>query len=269
MEVFLFFIYIWCNFLSIDKINSKSSNSERQKTTYDEEFEDFYKIERIKHGNNETYPTINKYSKIYFKGFNPTTGKIFDSSDLRGETFYIYKNPGMFKDRFVICFKTLLYRMSKGERLLITCPSNHAYDQYGYYDIIKPYSDVTFEVEMTEPHFDPFNITFVHKSNNTISPTKNDYVEYEITVWDYNNSVRPHFTKLNAATFDNNHMYECIEETLRYMTVGDIVKIKCENKYGHKGDTIDTILPGMDLFIEIKLIDINEQHKEENLKIDL
>ncbi len=48
-----------------------------RETTYDEELEDFYTIEHLKHGDNKTYHIDNKYTKIYYKGFIPATGEIF------------------------------------------------------------------------------------------------------------------------------------------------------------------------------------------------
>jgi len=243
--------------------NISTNTNINHDTTYNEEFEDYYQIHHINHGNNLTYPILNKYVIIFYKGYEQKYKRVFDSSNN-----FIFRIGSKQENELIICWKNLLYRMSKGERIVITCPSNHAYGGNGYYDIVKPNEDVNFEIEMIEAVYDPFNITFISKSMNTNLPIRNDYLEYEILVWEYIKKDKLLMQKVNTGLFDIGNMFECIEEALRIMTIDDVVKIKCENKYGHLGSNIEEIPANIDLEIQIKLLSINK-HLRNNTKSEL
>ena len=167
---------------------SLSYYPQNRKTTYDEDYEDRFDVEHITPGDRKTYPEYYKFVRIKFKGFIPSTGQVFDSSDRRGGLYeYQYRRRMKTDIKHVICWDETFFRMSKGERIIITCPSDTAYSNHGLINglniLVKPGETVSYEIEMIESQYDPFKITIIRKGVGDIRPKFMDLLRYRYTVW--------------------------------------------------------------------------------------
>ncbi len=145
--------------------------------------------------------------------------------------------------------------------------SNHAYGDYGYYGKVQPSKDVGFDVEMLEPVYDLFNTTWIIRSNKTEKLKRDNFVEYNMEIRDKNYNLL--YKKDLAGRFESNHLYECVEETLRDMSIGDKVRVFCKNKYFHSGSWLDDVPPNIDVIADITLLDINSHLRVDRKKTDL
>ena len=71
-------------------------------------------------------------------------GKKFDSSYDRGEPLPFTLGIG----QVIKCWDTSVARLSLGEKITVTCPSDLAYGSRGAGNVIPPNSDLIFEMEL-------------------------------------------------------------------------------------------------------------------------
>jgi len=223
-----------------------SQYPENRKTTYDEDFEDRYEVDHIKDGDKKTYPEYYKFVRLKFKGFIPSTGQVFDSTDQRGGYYEFQYRRRMRTDiKHVACWDDTIFRMSKGERIIIFCPSDTAYQNQGLIVaskmVVKPGETVGYELELIEAQYDPFNITIIRKGVGNRRPKYMDLLRYKYTVWVGDDKEFPIATvdtgnhHLSGVPFDNNTDSLCKTEALRQMTVGGIAEVNCHYRYNPNG----------------------------------
>ena len=261
-------------------------------TTYDEAFEDLFQVEHIREGDNLTYPTYHKFIRLKYKAFVPDTGSVFDSSSSRpskylhtgGESVYEFQFKKRIKSSIshVSCWKETIPRMSKGERILITCPSAHAFHMQGLINnnkyLVKPGEIVSYDIEMVEANFDPFNIKVI-KNGSGPKPRKMDILMYQYEVWV--DEDREHIItkihikeiRIRGSVFQDGFESICLTEALRDMTVGSIVELYCPEYYrtGSKNFPEFAVPHDADLGYRIELLELIPREKTEehnSAKID-
>ena len=113
------------------------------KTTHDPEFEKQFKVKHDKEGDGKTFPEIGDTVHVHYKG-TLLDGKKFDSSYDRGEPLPFTLGIG----QVIKCWDTSVARLSLGEKITVTCPSDLAYGSRGAGNVIPPNSDLIFEMEL-------------------------------------------------------------------------------------------------------------------------
>jgi len=248
-------------------------------TTYDEQFEDLYDVVHIRKGDGVTYPTYYKFVRLRFKGFIPSTGSIFDSTDLSGGLYEFQFRRKNIKTSFkhVPCWEDTIFRMSKGERIIINCQSAYAFQSQGLlYDekyLVKPGEDVAYELEMVEAAYDPFNIQIIKNGIDNRTPKHNDILTYTYEVWVDKDKdfIITKFNILNSrkfgSVFHRSGDSICILEALRNMSVGAISELYCPWYYRDGGKNFpEFYVPSdADLGYRIELLTITPAEKVDEL----
>ena len=113
------------------------------KTTHDPEFEKQFKVKHDKEGDGKTFPEIGDTVHVHYNG-TLLDGTKFDSSYDRGEPLPFTLGIG----QVIKCWDTSVARLSLGEKITVTCPSDLAYGSRGAGNVIPPNSDLVFEMEL-------------------------------------------------------------------------------------------------------------------------
>ena len=275
---------LFCLFLKLLLIQNSFGYApfpEQRKTTYDEEFEDRFQAEHIKDGDGKTYPEYYKFVRMKFKGFIPATGQVFDSSDTRGGFYeFQYRKRIRTDIKHVICWDETIYRMSKGERIIITCPADSAFQNHGLVFgskvLVKSGETVSYEIELIEAQYDPFNITIIKKGAGIMRPKYMDLIRYKYTVWVGDDKEFPIAVvdsaniHLSGVPFDNLTDSMCKTEALRQMTVGAIAEVNCHYRYNSYGKEFPQqqvpLYP--ELGFRVQLLSIREMNYTLSHKLD-
>lgn len=112
--------------------------------TNDPEFVTLYQSNRIKDGDESTYPKAGDLVKVHYTGTFPDSGKKFDSSLDRNSPFTFTLKQG----QVIQCWDDVVSKMSKGEKIKVICPSRLAYGERGAGGVIPPNADIAFEIEL-------------------------------------------------------------------------------------------------------------------------
>lgn len=115
-----------------------------QMSSFDGEFEKFFKLKHIVRGDNSSFPYRGSKVTVHYTGTFPNTGKKFDSSVDRGEPFTF--NLGM--GEVIRCWDQVVKRMSVGEKIQVVCPWQLAYGEKGIEGTIPEKADLAFEIEL-------------------------------------------------------------------------------------------------------------------------
>ena len=111
--------------------------------TKDTEFQNTYNPVYIANGDGENFPTKGSSVSVHYTG-TFKNGDKFDSSLDRKKPFVF----NLLKGEVIKCWDNVVARMSKGEKIQVTCPSNLAYGSKGAGGIIPPNTDLNFEIEL-------------------------------------------------------------------------------------------------------------------------
>ena len=121
----LFFVVAWTN------------------TANDPELTQKYKIQQFKAGDGVNYPPTGEQVRVHYTG-TLLNGKKFDSSRDRGSPFSFRVGVG----QVIRGWDELVGKMSLGESISATIPSDLAYGARGAGGLIPPNSDLIFEIEL-------------------------------------------------------------------------------------------------------------------------
>ncbi|KAL4446117.1 hypothetical protein ABPG74_021656 [Tetrahymena malaccensis] len=102
-----------------------------------------YKVEVLKSGTYESYPSQGETVTVHYTG-TFLDGKKFDSSKDRNQPFQFQVGRG----RVIKCWDEVVARLTLGDHVIVTCPSETAYGKNGAGSVIPPNSDLKFEIEM-------------------------------------------------------------------------------------------------------------------------
>lgn len=111
--------------------------------TSTEEFKNLYSPVYINDGDKVNYPPPNSNVSVHYTG-TFKDGKKFDSSVDRNSPFSFKIKAG----QVIKCWDDVVSKMSKGEKIRVTCPSHLAYGERGAGGIIPPNTDLNFEIEL-------------------------------------------------------------------------------------------------------------------------
>ena len=117
-----------------------------EKNTSDPEFVSLYQVKHLQSGDDENYPKPGHKVLVHYTGTFPETGKKFDSSRDRNQPFGFILRRG----QVIQCWDEVVSRMSKGEKIIVVCPSRLAYGERGAGGVIPPNTDIAFEIEVLE-----------------------------------------------------------------------------------------------------------------------
>lgn len=166
------FVILCVTILSHYNINTYTYDDNLPRpTTYDESFEDQFQVEHIRDGDGVTFTKEYSYVKVKFKGFIPATGQVFDSTDMRGG-WYVYQRRAKLVTVLKIpyCLAKSFEHMTRGEKIIIICESDHAFGSHGYIDkskiLVKPNETVGYEIEMVDSQWDPYEFQLVKPGKN-------------------------------------------------------------------------------------------------------
>ena len=116
-----------------------------QKTTYETEFENTFKVKHLSEGDKTNYPQAGNTVSVHYTG-TFLDGNQFDSSKSRNQPFSFTLKRG----QVIQCWDEVVSRMSKGEKIYVVCPSKLAYGERGAGGVIPPNTDIAFEIEMLD-----------------------------------------------------------------------------------------------------------------------
>lgn len=102
-----------------------------------------YKIEVVKSGSYTHYPENGDMVTVHYTG-TFLDGKTFDSSKDRNQPFKFNVGRG----RVIKCWDEVVQRLTLGDHVIVTCPSETAYGKNGAGSVIPPNTDLKFEIEM-------------------------------------------------------------------------------------------------------------------------
>ena len=122
-----------------------SSVLAEQLTTYDKAFEEKFTLEHLKDGDKKTYPKERDTVHVHYTG-TLKDGTKFDSSIDRGQPLSFTLGVG----QVIKCWDMVVARLSLGEKVKVVCPSELAYGSRGAGRIIKPNTDLVFEMELMQ-----------------------------------------------------------------------------------------------------------------------
>jgi len=103
-----------------------------------------FKLQVIKNGDNLSFPKKGNTLRVHYEAFMTKTGKKFDSSRDRNETFELVLGSG----QVIEGWEEVLSKMSIGEIVRFTLPPAYAYGKNGLPGLVPPGSELTFEVEL-------------------------------------------------------------------------------------------------------------------------
>ncbi len=112
--------------------------------TFDPEFEQIFKVQHIRQGDNQKFPPRGSKVTVHYTGTFPESGKKFDSSVDRKEPFSFTLGMG----EVIKCWDQVVSKMSVGEKIKVVCPYKMAYGENGIQGTIPPKSDLAFEIEL-------------------------------------------------------------------------------------------------------------------------
>lgn len=133
-KISLILISILLSFISF----TKSLN------TFDPAFEQTFKVQHIREGDNQNFPSRSQKVTVHYTGTFPGSGKKFDSSVDRKEPFSFTLGMG----EVIKCWDEVVSKMSVGEKIKVICPYKMAYGENGIQGVIPPRSDLAFEIEL-------------------------------------------------------------------------------------------------------------------------
>ena len=113
--------------------------------TYESAFETKYQVKHIKDGDKKTFPSKGDEVYVHYKG-TLLDGTKFDSSYDRNEPLPFTLGTG----QVIKCWDECVERLSKGEKIIVTCPSGLAYGKHGAGGVIPPDADLVFEMELID-----------------------------------------------------------------------------------------------------------------------
>ena len=113
--------------------------------TYEPAFEQKYQVKHIKDGDKKTFPSKGDEVYVHYKG-TLLDGTKFDSSYDRNEPLPFTLGVG----QVIKCWDECVERLSKGEKITVTCPSSLAYGKHGAGGVIPPDADLIFEMELID-----------------------------------------------------------------------------------------------------------------------
>lgn len=102
-----------------------------------------YSIEVIKSGTYSHYPVNGDQVTVHYTG-TFLDGKTFDSSKDRNQPFKFQVGRG----RVIKCWDEVVERLTLGDHVIVTCPSETAYGKQGAGAVIPPNTNLKFEIEM-------------------------------------------------------------------------------------------------------------------------
>ncbi len=103
-----------------------------------------FKLQVLKNGDNLSYPKKGNTLRVHYEAFMAKSGKKFDSSRDRNETFEFVLGSG----QVIEGWEQILPKMSIGETVRFTLPTNYAYGKSGLPGLVPPGADLNFEVEL-------------------------------------------------------------------------------------------------------------------------
>ena len=119
---------------------------------------------------------------------------------------------------------------------------------------------------MVNAQYDPFNFKLIRKGVNNIYPKHGDSFRYKYDLWvgddrDFlviqngDSGTRD----INGAGFDETES-ECVNEAIRWLTLGGIAEVNCPYKYSHRHFRFEEfhISDRTDLSYRITLISLKE-----------
>jgi FKBP-type peptidyl-prolyl cis-trans isomerase len=208
---------------------------------------------------------------MHFTGYLPN-GKIFNSSILSGEP-----------EKFVVGTAKVIkgvnlsvMLMKQGSKARFIIPSRLAFGDKGYYTLIPPNTELTYDIELIEvkppPTVDPFN-----SGNDTVSlasglhyipfhtaggetPQKGDIVAIHYSGYFQNGKIFDSSVLRDQPimfAIGEGHVMPGMDEMVRNMRVGDKVRalIPWKLGYGEEGNP-PIIPPKTDLIFDIELLSI-------------
>ena len=111
--------------------------------TQSQDFKDLYNPEYLSEGDNTNFPTVGSNVSVHYTG-TFKNGDKFDSSVDRKQPFNFKLGVG----QVIKCWDNVVSKMSKGEKIKVTCPSDLAYGSRGAGGIIPPNTDLNFTIEL-------------------------------------------------------------------------------------------------------------------------
>ncbi len=108
-----------------------------------DDFQSLFKLQRLRAGDNKSFPLPGDKVKVHYTGTFPDSGKVFDSSRQRNQPFSFNIGQG----EVIKCWDMVVSQMSVGERVKVVCPSRLAYGERGAGSDIPPNTDIAFDIE--------------------------------------------------------------------------------------------------------------------------
>ena len=119
------------------------SLSSQNLTTKDPDFVQKFKVKHLKEGDGKTFPRNGESVQVHYEG-TLVDGKKFDSSYDRKQPLSFTLGVG----QVIKCWDMSVARLSKGEKIQVTCPYDLAYGERGIGGVIPPKADLVFVMEL-------------------------------------------------------------------------------------------------------------------------
>jgi peptidylprolyl isomerase len=219
-------------------------------------------------------PDSNYIVSMHFTGYLPD-GKIFDSSILSGE-------PEKFTVGTAKVIKGVnqaVMLMNQGAKARFIIPAALAFGDKGYYTLIPPKTDLTYDIEILEVKSPPKVEPYVSGNDTILLNSGLRYIPFYTTTGEIpkeGDLVGIHYTGYfeDGKIFDSsvlrdqrimfaigeNHVVPGMEEVVKIMHVGDKVRVLIPWKlgYGEEGN-MPIIPPKTNLIFDIELLYIANQ----------